>query len=481
MSIALKAFKAASWLALFKFISQLFSWISTIIVARTLLPSDYGLMEMATIIIGYALLFNDIGLGAAIIQKPKIFHNELSSVFWFSIIISIILTLICFFSSYFMAHIFNEQRIIPLIKTMSIIFIINGLQTVPLNLLKKELDFRKVGIIETIGIFTSCSCMILISRFGGGVWTLVFGYILLALTQLILIYLNVKWLPNFTFNFNEARNFLKFGITVALSRSLFYISDKSDKFFAGRAWEPIMLGYYSMALQLAQIPTEKIAVLINQVSFSALSQLQDNKEQFNGLYLNIIKITATLVAPFFVGGYLLGDELIKLLLNAKWLPLIFVFKILCLTQIVTALNAVNNFVHIAQGRPIRSLYFHMSLAILMPISFYFAVQHGLNAILIPWLTTYLAICSIWTLITLKKIGINFFKYLRTLLHPIIAISIMAITVKQCNNILFILKHDDINLLFSLMTKIIIGALFYITYFWFFNREFFHNLRRLWHS
>lgn len=130
-------FKGASWLAMFKFVSQLFSWVVTILVARILVPEDYGLMAMATIITGYAQMFAELGLGAAIIQKPQLIQIELSSVFWFSFMFGSMLALSCFPIAHLTAFIFHEPRVIPLTKTISLLFIFSSLQIVPLNLLKK--------------------------------------------------------------------------------------------------------------------------------------------------------------------------------------------------------------------------------------------------------------------------------------------------------------------------------------------------------
>ena len=393
-------------------------------------------------------------------------------------IVALLLTIVCYFCSYLMAYIFDEPRIIPLTKTISIIFIINGLQIVPLNLLKKKLDFKKVGIIEMTGVFTSCCCMLLVASLGGGVWTLVVGNIILALTKLILIYLLVKWFPTLHLNFKETKSYISFGLTVTFGRSFFYLFEVSDKFFAGRAWTTQLLGYYSFALQLAQIPTEKIVVLINQVSFSAFSELQNNKQKFNDFYLNVAKITATLVIPLFVGGYLLGEDIIKLLLNEKWFPIIFSFKYLCITQIFTALSAVNTMVHNAQGRPHWGLWYNVVRAILMATSFYFAVQYGLNAILIPWFTTYIILCTVWIIVTLNKIGIDLFTYFKKLFTPLMATLFVVIGVKSYNYITVLIPEQSINAVFNLTFEISIGALCYISYLWFFDRELFRNLRKL---
>ena len=111
MSLKYKALKGASWLGFFKMISQLISWVSTIIVARILMPEDYGFMGMATILTGYVGLFHELGLGTAIVQKQEINNEELSSLFWFIMIWGITIAIICYFLSYPTAHIFKEARL----------------------------------------------------------------------------------------------------------------------------------------------------------------------------------------------------------------------------------------------------------------------------------------------------------------------------------------------------------------------------------
>lgn len=478
-SIQKAAFKGASWLALFKFVSQMFSWVVTILVARLLSPGDYGLMEMATIITGYAAYFNEMGLGAAVVQREKINRRELSSIFWFILCFSGFLSLVCYVGAYFVANLFNEPRLITLIQTISVVFPIGALQIIPGALLRRHLDFKKVGLIDMIGVFVSSSCMIFIAYNKGGVWTLIFGMIILSVTRLIFVYSFTKWRPLFHFNFEEAKSYISFGFTVFMGRSFFYLFEKSDKFFAGRAWTPQMLGYYGFALQLAQIPTEKISVIINHVSFSAFSRLQNEKQKFNEFYLNVVNATSVLVMPVFVGGYLVGEEIIKLLLTEKWYPIIFVFKYLCLTQITTSINAVNSFVHYAQGRPKWSLYFHVSLAILMATSFYFAVQYGLNGIVVPWFTMYLVICTTWTIITLNKIGISLPIYLKNLFNPIMATLIMSACIILSDKALSILSSQYDNILpIFLITKIVVGLLIYLSYFWIFDRHIFYKLNEL---
>jgi O-antigen/teichoic acid export membrane protein len=460
MSVESAVLKGASWLGFFKVISQLFSWAVTVMVARILVPGDYGVMEMATLLTSYAFFFSELGLGAAIIQRPKLTQAELSSIFWFGLGVSLLFAVSCFFLAYPTAAIFNEPRVIPLTKAVSVLFVVSGLQLVPLNLLKKDLRFKDVGRIQMIGVVVSCMSMLLIAHMGGGVWTLIGGHIIRAVTNLVQFAVKTNWTPDLHFRLSEVRSYLSFGISVAIARSLFFLYSKSDRIFAGRAFAATVLGYYSYALQLAEIPTEKIVVLINQVSFSAFSHLQDDAPQFNRLYLNMVRTTATIVLPMFLGGFMVGQDLIRLLFNPKWYPMIPLFEYLCLAQIVTALNAINSFVHTARGRPEFALRFNAVMALFLPLSFYLAVQHGINAIVIPWFTTYFIICGGWLLFTLRSISISVRLYGRVLWAPAVATLAMCLVISLSKVPLARLTSTSPSIV-ALITEILAGAAVYL--------------------
>ena len=124
-------------MALFNFITQGVSWMVTITIARILVPKDYGLMSMSTILTGYAMVFCELGLGNAVIQRLDVTRKDLSSVFWFLLGISIIFAGLCYPLSFLTAHIMHEPRVIPITQSVALIFILNGLQIIPLSLIRK--------------------------------------------------------------------------------------------------------------------------------------------------------------------------------------------------------------------------------------------------------------------------------------------------------------------------------------------------------
>ncbi len=477
-SIAHKVYKGISWLALSKIIMQIVAWSVTILVARLLLPEDYGLFAMATIITSYAGIFQELGVGAAIVQSKDITQGELTALFWFSVALSVLFALCCIPFSYITAEIMREPRVIPITQSIALVFLFSGAGIVPSNLLRKELEFKKLGIIGIVTTIISCLGMVLIALSGGGVWTLAGGMMIRAALRTSLLFYITKWVPGLKFNFRKAKKFIRFGIIMSFGRSLRYIWLQSDKFFAGRFFNATLLGYYSFALQLAQLPTEKIVTLINEVSYPAFSKLQNNKTEFNQFYLIISKTTATFVLPLFIGGFLVGEDLIGILLGEKWFPIIGMFRYLCLAQIFMSLNAVNNFVHAAQGRPHWGLHYNLACVLFMPLSFYFAVLHGLDAMVIPWLTTFAVLSSVWMAITIKKIGINVNVYLKNLIHIGIASLLMLISVYIFHDYLCGLIEALNHTIIKCFLSILVGGMVYSAYLWLFDNELILQIKRL---
>jgi O-antigen/teichoic acid export membrane protein len=190
-----------------------------------------------------------------------------------------------------------------------------------------------------------------------------------------------------------------------------------------------------LALQLSKIPTEKIVALINQVAFSAFSKLQGDTQEFNRFYLSITKVSMLIAFPIFLGGYLTGDAIVTLLLTEKWLPIIDIFRYLCIAQIFIALNANNSFVHFSQGRPQWGLYYQLACAVFMPVSFYLVIPYGLNAIVIPWLTINPILCLAWIYITIRKIGISVSVYFSNIMGALLASAAMVVAVTVLRNFL----------------------------------------------
>ncbi|MHA1284841.1 MAG: lipopolysaccharide biosynthesis protein [Promethearchaeota archaeon] len=462
-SIASKAFKEGSWLGILRFISQIFSWIITLFVARILSPQDYGLMSMATILTGYAMIFNELGMGDALIQKKNLSSEELSSAFWFTLIMGILFGLIAILLAYPTSEIFNDRRLIPITQLTSILFIISGFSIVPLKILDRKLLFKKIGVINLSGVFVSGISMLLMAINGFGVWTLILGHIIRNVTKLFVTFRLSHFKPKFYFKFSLVRPFLKFGINVAGARSLFYIYTKSDRFVAGKLFNANLVGFYQLALELASIPTDKIISVIQQVSYPVLSKFQDQTVDFNKIFLRLTRFISIIVFPIFIGAAFIADNLIPVILGEKWIPIIHPFKLLCFAQLVVSMTVVQTLANNAQGRPRWGLYFTLLNTIFMPVAFYLFANKGFDYLPLAWLTVYPTISIGYTLRTLRKIGVSKFDYFRNLISPIFATIIMVINIYLISIVLENTIPWRSPIVF-LIIKILTGALSYIFYF-----------------
>lgn len=471
MNVLQAAFTGASWLAFFRVISQTFSWVSTIIIARILVPGDYGMMEMATIFTGYVGLFSEIGLGAAIVQREEITQDELSGIFWFVVLWGFLLSLSCMIIAYPTAAVFHNKNLIPLTQTMSILFILGSLVIVPQNILVRELKFKVSGFISTTSIIISCISMIIMASLGFGVWTLIGGNIVRTACRAILLLSFSGWRPRFKFGFDRLKPYLRYGANIAVGNSLYYFYTKSDRFFAGRMLGASKLGYYSMALELSAIPTDKVISLINSVSFPLFSRTQNDPETFNDFFLKMVKILSIIALPLYCGGIFVADELILALLGPKWINAIMPFKLLCVAQIFIALGSVNAIVYNAKGLPRVNVYFNLVNLIMLPLSFFVAVRYGLIYVAVPWITVYPLIRIGQTWMTLRLLSLRISSYLEAISHPIYAVASMMAVLTLFQSIYFteINPYRNMDIVYIIAT-IVLGAASYVGYYALFQRN-----------
>ena len=460
--------RSVAWLSFFKLFSQIVSWGTTIVVARLLTAKDYGLMEMATIFTGYIDFFVEFGIGAAIINRKDINEDELSSLFWFMFFWGILLAASCLLIAPLTARYFQNPTLTPITTTVGIMFIITSLVVIPRSLLHREMRFKEVGAIDATSIFFACFVMLILAKNGAGVWTLLFGTISREIFRLFSLLSRVTFRPKRHFQISDIRPFIKFGLPLVASSTLYYIYNKSDRFFGGRTLGVTQLGFYAMALQLAAMPVEKIVSIFQSAVFPAFSKLKENKVEFNSLFLSFSTILYSIVLPLFIGGFLIADQLIIVLLaDPKWLPVIAPFKILLIAQAFIAIGSPLSIINTARGKPSWSFYANLILAPCLLVGFYYSSNlKDLNQLAIPWISIYPCFVLIYLILTLRALELQILKYLRSILHPVLGTGIMAVTIILSSSILDLSANNWP----SLLSKIFLGAISYGLYILVFGKE-----------
>ena len=303
ISLKSRVVNAVFWLGITKLLGQALSWVLTIYIVRMLSPDDYGLMGMAGVFIGFIILFNELGLGSAIIHKKNLAENDISNIFWLVFLLNVGLYLLSFIISPLIASFFNEPRLIIIIRVIAINMIISSLGFISYNMLTKEFTFRKRSQAEFIGNLSGGIATFLFVKNGLGVWSLVYGSIILTSVTNLLFYLYYPWWPSFSFSFSKIKEMFNFGLKVAIARFLWYVYTNSDSLMAAKLLGKTALGYYSLAFQFASIPLDKIVSLVSQVAFPAFSEIQEDAERLKSYFMKIIRFIAFVTFPLFCGNF----------------------------------------------------------------------------------------------------------------------------------------------------------------------------------
>jgi teichuronic acid exporter len=325
------------WLTVVKVLSQVISWTITIYVMRVLSPGDYGLMAMAWVYIGFIGLFNELGLGAAIIQRKDLSQDDLSSICWAVLSINVALCAVALLSASLVADFYQEPRVADVLRVASIVFIIRGVSLVPGNILTRELAFREQSQAELIAGILGPVATLWLATEGFGVWSLVYGILVQEVLRTLLYFVYRPWKPNLSFSLAKVKDLVDFGAKVAAARLVWYLSANIDLLIAGKILGKTQLGYYSVAAQLAVIPLDKMVSTITYVAFPALSKVQDDPSVVRRYYLRIVKVVAFALFPACWGIYLVAESAVPLFLSEKWLPAVLPLQIL---SMVTACRAI---------------------------------------------------------------------------------------------------------------------------------------------
>jgi O-antigen/teichoic acid export membrane protein len=279
------------------------------------------------------------------------------------------------------------------------------------------------------------------------------------------------WKPNLSFSLRTAKGFINFGAKVAATRLLWYLSANIDLLIAGKILGKTQLGYYSIAVQLALIPLDKLVSTITYVTFPALSKVQDDPAMLRRYYLKIVNVVAFICFPACWGIYLIAESAVPLLLSEKWLPAVLPLQILSMITACRAIQAINAPLEMAVGRPGIALLNVAIIGAVMALCFFVGSSYGLEGLAYAWFGFPVAFL-ITTAITVRLIRLSLADYFKGLTHPFLGTGFMVLTVLVGQN-LFLERAD---LVAHVAASVVLGFVSYVLYYVLFNRPMFVQVR-----
>ncbi len=312
--------------------AQLISFIVSVVLARLLLPEDYGAISMVMVFITIADIFVSSGFGNALIQKKDADNVDFSSVFYFNIGFSTFLYLIIFICSPYIATFYNMPILSPVLKVMGVRIIIAAVNSVQQAFVSREMMFRCFFWSSLFGTLISGIFGVLMAYQGLGVWALVAQYMINTVVNTWVLWITVKWRPTKQFSAIRLKYLISFGWKILFEGLSSTIINQIRNLIIGKTYTSSDLGNYTRGQQLPNLLTINVSSAISAVLFPAMASQQDDRKRVKDLMRKSINISSYVLFPMLLGMAITAKSLVTLLFTEKWLGCVPYLQIFCYTQ-----------------------------------------------------------------------------------------------------------------------------------------------------
>lgn len=409
--------------------TKLLGIISIIILARLLNPSDFGLVGLASIVIGILILFQDIGLGAALIQRTNNINEAANVVFYTTIFLRTMLYIIAFIVAPFAAMFFNESLVTPIIRISSLSLIIESFGAGHTTLLTKDLKFKQLTIIEIICGFVSTVLTIILAFLGFSFWSLVYGSLSASPIRVILWWIISSWRPKLMFNKQIAKEMIGYGKHIFFINLMGFWIKNSDNFTVGKVLGTTQLGAYLLAYKFGLYSATNLSALVGRVMFPTYSKLQGQPEKIRKAYIKTLRPISLLAIPIAFGTIAIAPEFVMFVLGKKWESIIVPLQILSICGLFSSLAGPGWNVFLACGKPhISSKIAAVQLIIILSLIYPFTLWYGLVGVSVV-VTLSTIVNALWALIAVcNVINIPYSYILKAFHSPFLSSCIMFLVI-----------------------------------------------------
>ena len=384
MEIGQNVIKGLKVGALLRLAAQIFTWLNTLILIRLLTPEDYGLMAMAMAFIGIFALMGDFGIGKAIIQVEELNASRLRQAFTVNII-----SCVCFFAFFFaiapvIANFFAEPKVSILIQAVACQHLIMIFHTLPYAMASRKMLFKEREKVQFYTAVITSIVTIAMAAVGMGVWALVFGHLFMRLMLAIGYNIIAPCWVWPALNFTGFAKMAGFSGIATVNDVLRYFINIFGNISIGRLLTKSDLGVFSVARNLANLPSDKIGELLNHLGLASFAKLQ-NERDVAGQYLHkSVQLASLALFPIYLGMCAVAPELITVVLSDKWALAIIPFQILCLTSPFRMLSEMMATGITAIGEPQKNSCTLILTILTLPL-FIFGIQYGVEGACWAWL------------------------------------------------------------------------------------------------
>ena len=436
--------------------SQLVSLVVSIVLARILMPSDYGAIAMVTVFIALAQVFVEGGFSGALIQKKEADRLDFSTVFYFVLAFSLVIYVAIFFMAPYISLFYGKgyEVLTPVFRVLGIQIIIFGVNSVQQAYVSREMMFRKFFYATLAGTIVSAVIGLSMAYLGYGVWALVGQQLSMTIVNTITLFLVTRKLPVLSFSWQRLKQLLSYGIKLFASNVLITIYQELRALIIGKLYTPSDLAFYDKGKSFPSLVVTNINSSIGAVLFPKISKEQDDINQVKQTTRNSIRFSAFLMSPMMLGLAAVAEPFIRLLLTEKWVPCVPLLQIFCVVFLFQPIHTANMQAIKAIGRSDIYLWLEIIKKIVELIVLLLVMRIGVTAIVVSMaiLTTLFTFVNAYP--NARLINYSFGEQMKDIIPSIGGSLIMA----ACIYLISFLPLTDWSML---LIQIPLGAIIYI--------------------
>lgn len=350
-SFRAKVLRGTVWVFSSQAAQQVMSLARSIILARLLAPSDFGVMSLVFVSISALTIFTEMGIPQALVQSQDLDDDLLHTAWILSLARGALLSLVIFASAPLAAEFFRTPLLTSIMRVMALVQMLNGLNSLGPALLQRSLDFRALAYFtlgyEFVGLVAATLAAILLRS----VWAIVIGAIASAIAAVVLSYFLHPYRPRLRFTRRSAGQLVHFGKHLTGASIVGYLCNMGDNAYIGRVLGTEAVGFYDLAYRLGNLPANSITSVFSRVTFPAFSSIQADLDRTRRLYLRGLHYVALVAVPACGAMLALAPFVVGVLYGSKWMPAVPAFMLLCVFGLERAVDSVSGQVILAQGRP----------------------------------------------------------------------------------------------------------------------------------
>lgn len=451
------------WSAIERFSTQGVQFVLSIIIARFVSPSDYGLIAMLAIFLSVAQQFVDSGFSNAIIQKKDRKEIDYYTVFYFNLIISVAVYAVLYVSSHYIASFYSEPKLEIITKWIGLNIILTAFYIIPRTKFTVELNFKIQTKISLISVTVSGFVGVLLAWCEYGVWALVIQSLLNNFLSLLLFLVVSKWRLQWMFSWNSFKSLYSFGSKLLAVGILHVICTNIYTLIIGRFFNSVDVGYFNRSQAFVAFPSVNISSIVGRVLYPVQCQIQSEDELLKKKFIQYLRMTAYIVFPLMIGFCVLSKPFILIVLTDKWLPAANILSILCLAYMWFPLTSLNWQLLTAKGRSDLALKAEILGKIVSFIILLLTLPFGIMAICYGIIVANIIDTIVIIYYVKKVVDVSYWSELKILFPIMTVVSIMGGCVYVTQILL-------INPYWQLSVGVLVGMLAYIFFSFVFKLE-----------